>query len=177
MLKQEFEDILKEYGTNILLVRTDTKLRCSCWSEKHQTADRDCPVCFGLGTVPVIEKHTVRSITLTIPQSLPKAVGVSSLGPVAYSSKAFYLKSEVKVESGDLIIEVDWSPTGKPIYTGGDISDISYVENNRFERGEIIFKKAYVSNKSIESEVRGIRIANSNGIKNYEVLNLEKRGD
>jgi hypothetical protein len=95
---------------------------------------------------------------------------LSSLGPVAYSSKAFYFRSNSNILQGDLVVEVDWSPTGKPIYNGGDISEVGYVDAKRFEEGTLSYYKVYVANKSIESTIRGVRIANSNGIKNYEII-------
>jgi hypothetical protein len=134
------------------------------------SADKTCPVCFGIGTVPVVEKHTVRAMTVSIPQTLPRAVQDSSFGPLAMSGKAYFFKSDVKIALKDLILEVDWSPTGKPIYNGGEISEINYIDRNRFERGEVAFQKVYVAGESVERNIRGIRIANTNGIKNYEIL-------
>lgn len=170
MLKDEFNNILRDYGHNVLVVRQESKLKCSCWHEKTQSSDKSCPVCFGIGTVPIIEKHTVRALTVTIPQTLPRAVTDSSFGSLAMSGKAYFFKEDVKISLQDLVIEVDWSPTGKPIYAGGEISEINYIDKNRFERGEIAFQKAYVAGESVDRNVRGIRIANMNGIKNYEIV-------
>lgn len=170
MLKDDFLDILEQYGHNVLVVRQSKKLKCSCWTEKYQEADKECPVCFGLGTVPVIEKHTVRSQTMTIPQTLPRAVSDLSLGSMEYSGNAYYMRPDIPISVGDLIVEVDWSATGKPIYTGDTLSEVNYVDPKRFEHGETIFKKVYVSGTSVDRKIRGIRIANSSGVKNYELI-------
>jgi hypothetical protein len=170
MLRDDFEQLLKEFGSNALIVRQSTNLRCSCWSEKEQEASRDCPVCFGIGSVPVIEKHTVRSEVATIPQTLPRAIGDLAIGDMSSSAKAFYCKVDVKLSLGDLILEVDWSPTGKPIYGDGELFEINYIDVKRFEQGLPTYQKAYCEGRPIESKIRGIRIANSNGIKNYEII-------
>lgn len=170
MLRDDFESILKDFGTNILLVRNGVQLRCSCWSEKNQEADRNCPICYGLGMVPSIEKHTARSQVMSIPQTLPRAVTGSTMGEMLSSAKAFFLKHDVKVKVGDLIVEVDWSPTGKPIYNGGDVGSVNFVDPKRFKYGQVTFIKAYVASEPVEQEVRGINIANANGIKNYQIM-------
>lgn len=171
MLRDDFEDMLREFGHNILLVRQDSLLRCSCWSEKNQEAPRDCPVCFGLGRVPVIEKHTVRSMTQQIPQTLSRAIDEgSSVGPMQAGSTAYFVKVDMKVRARDLIIEVDWSPTGKPIYNGGHVGEVNYVDLKRYENGTPTFQKLYVEEKPVRKEIRGIRVANSNGIQNYEIV-------
>lgn len=170
MLKDEFEEILRDFGYNILVVRQSTKLRCSCWSEKNQESPRECPVCFGLGTVPVIEKHTVRSYVASIPQTLPRAVKDLGIGDASSSAKAFYFRTNVRLSIGDLIVEVDWSDSGKPIYNNGEVSEINFIDIKRYEQGQPTYQKAYVEGRPIQSEIRGIRIANSNGIKNYEIV-------
>ncbi len=170
MLKDDFKDMLKQFGNNILLVRQGNQLRCSCWSEKNQETDRKCPSCFGLGTVPIIEKHTVRSQVMSIPQTLPRAVSMASLGDIVSSGRAFYFLPDVKIKIKDLIVEVDWSTTGKPTYNGGDICEVNFIDSKRFENGQLTFLKVFVEGKAIERQIRGIRIANSNGIKNYEII-------
>jgi hypothetical protein len=170
MLKDDFKDILKEFGNKILLVRQGNQLRCSCWSEKNQEADRECPSCFGLGMVPIIEKHTVRSQVMSIPQTLPRAISPGSPGEMISSGKAFYFLPDVLVKIKDLVVEVDWSPSGKPIYNGSDICEVNFIDPKRFENGQLTFLKVFVAGQAIEKQIRGIRIANTNGIKNYEII-------
>lgn len=170
MLRDEFEGILKDFGHNVLVVRQDTKLRCSCWSEKNQESPRDCPVCFGLGTVPVIEKHTVRSVVTSIPQTLPRALSDLTIGDMSSSAKAFFFKPDAKLTLGDLILEVDWSEAGKPIYSDGELLEINSIDVKRFEMGTPTYKKVYCEGRPIESNIRSVRITNVNGIKNFEIV-------
>ena len=169
-LRQEFDDILAQYGYNALLVREDKRLRCSCWNEKTQEADRECPVCYGLGWTPVVEKHTIRDMDTSVPETLALLGELASLGQVAVPGRFYYMRHDVQVEPQNLIIEVDWSLTGKPIYNGGGVFEVSHVDTRRFERGEAAYKKVYCKDQPIEKQIRGVRIVNSNGIKNYEIL-------
>lgn len=170
MLKDDFESILKDYGFNVLVVRQGTQLRCSCWSEKNQESDRNCPSCFGLGMVPIIEKHTTRVQVMTIPQSLPRAIGEAPLGDLMSSGKAYFFKPDIKVSLQDLVVEVDWSATGKPIYAGGEISEVNFIDKKRFDNGQPTYAKVYTASQPIQRDIRGFRIANTNGIKNYEII-------
>lgn len=170
MLKDDFEGILRDFGFNLLLVRMGTELRCSCWNEKNQEADRSCTSCFGLGKVPIIEKHTSRSQVMSIPQTLPRAVSLSTPGEMMSSAKAYFFKPDVKIGVKDLIVEVDWSDAAKPIYTGGEILEVNFIDKKMFEKGQVSFIKAYVASQPIARDVRGIRISNASGIKNYEII-------
>lgn len=169
-LRKDFEGILRDLGHNILLVRQDAKLRCSCWNEKNQESSRECPVCFGLGVVPVIEKHTIRDTVLTVTESLARVNSDAPFGEMGVPSRIYYFNHNARVRTQDLIVEVEWSPSGKPIYQGGPVWEVGYVDELRFFDGEIVYKKVAVRDTPIEKAIRGVRIANSKGIKNYEIV-------
>lgn len=169
-LRDEFDAILRDFGFNILLIRQDANIRCSCWKEKEQESDRECPYCFGLGMVPIIEKHTVRDMVNTIPETLSRATTNTPFGAMAVPSQAFWMRYNVNVKTQDLIVPVEWSGGGKPVYTGGAIYEVNHVDPKRWERGEIIFKKVSVKDQPIQKSIRGINIVNTNGIKNYQIV-------
>jgi hypothetical protein len=168
-MREDFESILQEFGHNILLVRSSTKIKCSCWNEKTREASSNCPICFGLGFVPKVEKHTVRVQDASIAISYPGMGERSKIGEMAVPGFFYFFKHDVKVELGDLILEVDWSPTGKPIYNGGYISAVNHIDRKRWERGEIAFQKVYTEDQPVEKELRGVSISNASGITNYEL--------
>lgn len=168
-LRNEFEQILRQYGYPVLVVRQNKKLRCSCWNEKTQEADRECPVCFGLGFTPIVEKHTAREEATSPPQTFPFLAQGSQIGQMSVPGKMYYFKWTAELAPQDLIIDVDWTEQGKPIYTGRGIYEISEVDAERFNRGEIIYYNVYCKDQPVEKEIRGIRITNVNGIVNYEI--------
>jgi hypothetical protein len=168
-LRYEFDQILAQYGSDVLLVRTDAKLRCSCWNEKKQEADRLCPICFGMGFVPTIEKHTARSQWTGPNNSLAVAMQQGQLGDMNVVGRQYYFRHTARVKEQCLIVEVDWSATGKPIYNGGGIFEIQNVDRKVFEHGQVAFQKVMCKDEPVQKQIRGIRIANVNGVINYEI--------
>lgn len=168
-VRLEFNKILAQYGYPVLVVRQNTKLRCSCWNEKRQESDRECPICFGLGFVPIVEKHTTRDADTQVPQTLPMITVDSKFGGMSVPGRQYFFQHDFPGSIMDLIVDVEWSETGKPVYNGGGIYQISHIDPQRFERGETVFRKVYVKDQPVEKSIRGIRIANVNGITNYEI--------
>lgn len=169
-LREDFEGILREYGHHVLVVRAGTETRCSCWNEKTQETSRYCPSCFGLGVVPVVEKHTVRCEDTSVPETLVRIISGEEMGDMAVPGRLYYFKHDAKLQLQDLIIEVDWSPTGKPIYNGGYVMAINHIEKKRWEGGEVVYQKVYAKDEPVAKQIRGIRVANINGIINYELI-------
>lgn len=168
-LRYEFDQILTQYGTDVLLVRGDRKIRCSCWSEKTQEGDRDCPICFGIGWNPIVEKHTIRFMETGMRNALAMIGEEAAFGQLNSDGRQYYFRYNVPVAIQNLIVEVDWS-NGKPIYNGGGIFQVTMVVDNIFENGLVTYRKAFCKDQPIEKPIRGIRIANVNGIKNYELV-------
>lgn len=168
-LRYEFEQILLEYGYPTLVIRQEKKLRCSCWDEKRQEADRNCPICFGLGWAPIVEKHTTRESDTSIPETMALIARDGKFGGMAVPGRQYYFRHNTQFVPGDLIVEVTWTPQGKPVYTDGGIYEVSHVDAARYKEGQVIYKKVYCKDTPIEKGIRGIRIANVNGITNYEI--------
>lgn len=172
-LRHEFEQILSQYGYQTLVVRQSKKMRCSCWVEKRQEADRTCPICFGLGWAPIVEKHVTREMDTSVPETLALIVQGASFGGMSVPGRQYYFMPNAQLQEGDLIVEVEWTPQGKPVYRNGGIYEISHIDHNRYEKGENIFKKVYCKDEPVNKCIRGIRIANTYGITNYEIA-MEK---
>lgn len=162
-LRFELDNILTQYGHDCLLVRVDTRTRCSCWNEKTQESDRNCPICFGLSWIPIVEKHTVRDMETDLTQQSP------SLGQIDVKMPTYWFRHDARIAKQNLIIEVDWSPSGKPIYNGGQIYQVQNINPKRYENGQVIFQVVTCKDEPINKQIRGIRISNTNGIINYEI--------
>lgn len=167
---RDFESIIDEYGYDVLVVRKEKKLRCSCWNEKRQEARRDCPVCFGLGWVPVIERHKVRDVDTSIPETLAQSIRDSRPGRISIFGRAYFFRNNIKLRKGDLIVDVEFDERGKPIYTGRGMFEISHIDPARFKKGQIVFNKVFCKDQPIQKEVRAINIIKKKGIVNYELI-------
>lgn len=168
-LAQEFKNILKEYGRDVLVIRQDRKLRCSCFNEVTQEASRRCTTCFGLGWSFVAERHTVRSEDVSSGSMLTRVVGTSEIGIISDAGKKYYALPNMKVNQDDLIVEVKWDRFGRPVYENGGIWSISSTNIADLGDGKEICQTVYVSEKPVLSRVRSININEVNGIKQYQI--------
>lgn len=170
--EREFNLILQDYGHPVLLLRQTTKIRCSCYDAVTQTADRKCPYCFGLGTVPVAEKHLTRDVDMRIPDSLPYIGNMQLFGELAVGARSYFFKKDVKVKENDLIIDVEWNGN-LPIYTGGYILEVSHIDPQRFRNGEIAFQKVYVKDQPVQKSIRGFKIIQAFGATSFQIAEGE----
>lgn len=170
--EREFNLILENYGHAILLLRQTTKVRCSCYDALTQAADRACPYCFGLGAVPVAEKHLTRDVDLGSLNSLPYISNQQLYGELAVGSRSYFFKKDVKVKESDLIIDVTWNGN-QPVYTGGYILEVSHIDPQRFLNGEIAFQKVYVKDQPVQKSIRGFKIIQAYGATSFQVAEGE----
>jgi len=168
-LRYEFDKIIETYGYPVLVVRQSKKLRCSCWNEKTQEADRACPACFGLGWNPIVEKHEARGEDTSVPETLGRLTQSGTFGNIGVHSRKWFMRPEAEVVSKDYVVDVEWK-NGRPVYTGKGIYEISHVdETMKYEETEMIYKIAYCKDTPVQKNIRGIRIVEVQGIINYEL--------
>lgn len=169
-LLNRYNNIIDEYGYDILLISQNRKRRCSCWDEKTQSADRKCPFCYGLGSVPTIQKHRVRDIDREI---YPVSSINTNIGDLLISKRAYFFRNDMKIQENDLIVDVEWE-NGRPIYTDGGIYEVNHIDPQRFRNGELIFQKVYVKDNPIYKSIRGIKIVEDAGKIFYEIAEDKK---
>lgn len=168
-LQEEFKAILREYGHSILLVRQQKKVVCSCYDEKTQTADRECPYCFGLKYVPLVEKHTVYETDSTVPETMPMIEQGEVFGRMSVPARAYYFAPEANIDEDDLIMDVGWVGS-IPVLKEGKIWEVSHVDPARFTKGELVYKKSYVKAEPVEKDIRGFHIRQVGNVMSYELM-------
>lgn len=166
-LEKSFNGILDKYGHSILLVHTDKKTTCSCFNKLTGMAQKSCPVCFGLGTVPVIKKEITRDMDVQVPMSLPFIQNQYGFGDMAIPARSYFFKKHVELKEDDLIVEVEWNGE-QPVYTGSGIYEIAHIDPQRFINGELTFLKVYVKDQPVKKKIRGINIVNKAGEITYQ---------
>ena len=171
-IEKEFNGILKQYGHNVLVLRKNTKTRCICYDPLLQASDRDCPYCFGMGVVPIAEKHLIRDMDMKVPDTLPYIASQQLYGKLAVSSRSYFFKKDAKIAIEDLIIDVDWIGN-QPVYKDGGIYEISHIDPQRFLNGEVVFQKVYVKDQPVEKAIRAIRIMESFGDRFFQIAEGE----
>ena len=172
--REKFNSILDKYGYPVLVVRSDRKIRCSCWNEKTQEADRTCPACFGLGWNPKVEKHQARAQdTASAMSSIggqAKAITQTPIGEIVGLPRQWFMRTDIKLQRKDLIVDVEWDASGKPVYAGGGIYEVNHIdETMKFANGEQVYKLVFTMDTPVQKNIRGIRIVEVQGIVNYEL--------
>jgi len=173
-LPEEFKDILREYGHSVLVVRQQKQVVCSCYDEKTQSADRECPYCFGLKYVPIVEKHTVYETDAANPQTLPLIEKGETFGVMSIPSRAYYFLPETALDEDDLILDVGWI-RNIPVMKEGNIWEVSHIDPARFQHGQLVYKKAYVKAEPVEKKIRGFHIRQVGNVMSYELIGGEKK--
>lgn len=169
-LAKEFEQILKDYGRDVLVLRTDRKLYCECYNEVTQEASRDCPVCLGLGWSYVAEQHTTRSENSLASSQLSNLLKGVNIGDVAVGTRRYFFLPNVKAREKDLIVEVNWDEHGRASYNEDGLWNITNIDKNQKIGDQEIYRIYYATETPVRSKIRGIRVAEINGIKQFSVL-------
>lgn len=170
-LAAEFKEILKNYGSDALVIRQDKRRRCSCYNEVTQEVSRACPLCLGLGFSYVAERHRVRSEDVLLTQDMANVLKTSMVGGYTTGDRRFFTLPSIKVQERDLVILVDWDNAGRPIYNGTGIWAIKNVDTTQnLGDNETIYKVLYGSITPVRSKIRGMRVAEIDGIKQYHIL-------
>jgi hypothetical protein len=168
-IRHEFSELLDKYGHHILLVHSNRRMRCSCWNDLTQEASNKCPICFGIGYTPIIEKHLCREKYGL--QSEPIAQRFEYGGNIS-PAKCFYFKHDVGIRSKDLIIDIQFDRKGMPLLSDYYVYEVSFVEPIRGEGGEIEYKRIYTNMDTISMK---ILVANIRRTGNKEIYNLGMR--
>lgn len=167
-LKRDFENIISKYGHDILLLRSDRKTTCTCYNSLTGSIRSDCPYCFGMGTVPVIEKHKVREQDMRVPETLPYLPDSQLFGEMAVATRAYFMRMDAEPHVHDVILDVDWDGN-TPIYSGRGLYEISHIDAKRFENGAFVFQKIYVKDDPIGKNIRAIKIVEQAGKTFYQL--------
>ena len=159
-LKKDFERIIEDYGNYSLVIREGSRIPCDCLDEKTHEYSRECDFCFGLGNIPIIEKHKTRNMDTSVPETLAMLGTAGSFGDLAVPGRVYYMKTDCAIQRNDLIMEVDWDGD-TPIYNGTGLYEISHYNDLRFLNGEKTFKKVYTKDKPVKKQIRAIKILNT----------------
>ena len=155
-LKNEFDNILKQYGHHILLL-SQKNIRCTCYDALTGSTDRNCEYCFGAGYIPKVTKEITREEDSNISSSLSMISDFQTFGEMIVTGRHYFFKNDVEVKVNDLILDVDWEGN-RPIHVGRPLLRVSHVDRKRFINGEVVFQKVYMKTQPILRDIRAIHI-------------------
>jgi hypothetical protein len=165
-LRKEFDEILEEYGHDVLLQRTDRRVHCKCWNRGTSEADPECLICNGTGWVTRIERIRVRREDASQVITRPNRAQGSPLGKVWASSAVYYMRYSVVPQVGDFIYEVRWRHNQPvKILSAYEINDINAL---RGDRGRVEYYAGYARLDSTNLRHQNLQIRKIGPIVNYE---------
>jgi hypothetical protein len=81
----------------------------------------------------------------------------------------YWFRYNARITKQALILEVDWTPSGKPVYNNGPLYQVQNIDQKIFENGQVAFQRVTCKDQPVNKSIRGVRIVNVNGIVNYEI--------
>lgn len=165
-LRKEFDEILEEFGYDVLLQRTNRRIHCKCWNRTSGEGDPECPVCNGTGWVIRIERIRVRREDASQVVTRPSRVQSSPIGKAWTSSAVYYMRYSVAPQVGDIIYEVKWSQN-QPVQlvAAYEINDINALIG---DGGRVEYYAAYTRLDSTNLKHQSLQIRKIGPITNYE---------
>ena len=156
-LKWEFDEIIREFGHPVILVRLQKKKECNCVTRSNQSANPKCPICFGTGKMNSSEVIKIRNVTKYSLMNYKFA----EMGQTIASPNTIYISSDVRPCVNDLIIQCSFKD-GKPYID--EYSHIYLIDNVaplRAENGEIAFFTCATESQPKDESLRLNNILNS----------------
>lgn len=108
-LREEFTDLLSNYGKDVLYFRKSKKIKCDCYSELNKSGTAECPLCMGTGWKFAIENIEV------IEQDVFSRLTSTDLGESHKSVIRMYVDFKVMPKVSDHIILVQFEGSSPKI--------------------------------------------------------------
>lgn len=135
--RAEFEEIIRDYGSEYLLVRNDKQKICKCVDTLYNSAKDNCPICIGTGYINQVDRVSGRNVYGSIPETLSRMIGHVDSGAIASPARRFYLKADSMPSRQDLIIVTGWNEDTPSIDEYTEIYLVNHVEPKRARNGRI----------------------------------------
>jgi hypothetical protein len=160
-LRYYFDQIIDNFGNQVLLQRNNQNMHCSCWNqiEKDSTDyinnDSVCPICLGEGKVNVIEKVWCRRMAANFGDD--RAVLRTDLGNWQTNVYKFFFYYDTNPNVHDVIYECTFRKNGEPQYLLGKYR-ITNTEQMRADDGRIEYWRVIAEYTPINKEIINVQI-------------------
>lgn len=133
-LREETAGLINQNGIDILYVRQQRFVRCTCFDDLNKTGDPKCQKCFGSGYFTSIQK--IRSFkSSNVPYSSSNAIASTNVGEINQKNELYYFNHNVLPQPKDLILKVTWK-NGIPVDVL-EVLEIVAVNEFRADNGRI----------------------------------------
>jgi hypothetical protein len=153
-LHDEFGEIIRDFGSRALLLRTDMKSPCSCVTTLNASPRSDCRMCLGTGWLTRAEIVNCRSRIASSDNALPKTFSSSVVGELAYSRREFYFDRAITPRSKDLLVTCTWCGDAPILDETATIFEIVNVDRLLGDGGQVEYIKVSAGSKPINASLR-----------------------
>jgi hypothetical protein len=143
-LRQELNLLHDSFSINVLYIRNNKFVRCSCFNDLEKTGNPDCPKCFGSGYFASIQKFKAIESS-TSPYSSNNQTQAKPIGAIDYKEEVYYFDYTVTPKLRDYILIVTWKDN-KPVDVI-KVLEISNIYEMRGDNGRIEVYGAHITNK------------------------------
>lgn len=121
-LRKEFSLLQKDYGLNILYIRTNKFIRCSCYDNLSRVGDPSCKKCFGKGYLYCIEP--IKAIKSSADYGQDGLLG-TTFGLIPTDSSIFCMDYTVQPKRNDIILICKYNEQNIPV----EVSEVYQIQN------------------------------------------------
>jgi hypothetical protein len=144
----------------VLLVREDTKIRCTCYNDLEHSYDIKCQICVGTGWIPALEKHHAYYQSSGTPSQLPRLLDVQEPAVINSNARMFYFYANATVNEGDTIVILRFNERNIPLFETMEFFTVNHTEPKFDENGIYVYTKAAAEKAPIEAKSRSVAIYN-----------------
>lgn len=140
-LRDESHAIIEQFGIDVLFVKNQKFVRCTCFDDVNKTGNPKCPKCFGSGYFASIQKIK----TFKSSNGFGKFVQ-TDVGQVIQNSDIFYMSHKILPKERDMILKVTWK-NGYPIDVL-EVLEVNAVNELRGDNGRTEYYGVTVSSRT-----------------------------
>ena len=163
-LRAEIEQLLKDEGSHVLVIRANKKIRCGCWND---TPSGDCKICLGTGYVNSVERHLCYEQIASVPETLGRLIRTIEPSDVAIDARHYFFTGALQIEKNDIIVEANFK-NRKPV-PPINFFLVNHVVSPKI-RNVPQYTKASTSLDPINATARGFHLRRLQDTINYDPI-------
>lgn len=143
-LRKQLDSLDDSFSIDVLYIRNNKFVRCSCFDDVEKTGDTNCKRCFGSGYFASVQKfRTIESSTG--PYGGNNKIQVHPIGAIDRKEEVCYFDYSVLPKERDFVLKVSWK-NGKPVDVL-KVLEVSGIYEMRGDSGRMEVYGAVVTNR------------------------------
>ena len=129
-MRAELARLQDEFAIDVLYIRNNKFVKCTCFDDVNKTGRPGCPKCFGSGYFASVQKFRAIESSISAYSGANKTTPMP-VGAIDYKEEVFYMDYRVNPAQRDYILKVSWKD-GLPV----DVIKVHEISNVYEMRGD-----------------------------------------